>query len=156
MDEAEAQRRMQDPDLAQKRKVAVALFETAIHAIAGRHAHARANKGEWLRQSAWCWSRIALQKSRSGFMCFLNVEYAARVLGQRGPLRSTRIGAFADTTSDHNRLDALYYVDLGETSPLRDEVLGLLADRAMPWLDRAHTMLGQRERNHVPFGMMPR
>lgn len=155
MDEADAQRLMHDPALPQKRKLAVRLLEAAIQPVAASHGHAGGAAGEWVRQSAWCWSRLWLQKSQTGFMCFLNIDYAGHLAGLRGPLRSTRIGAFAATTAEHNRLDALHYVDLGETSPLRNEVVTLLQHRAMPWLDRCHSLLGWRERNHVPFGLMP-
>jgi hypothetical protein len=154
MDEAEAKRRMQDPDLAQKRKAAIALFDAAINEVAVAHAHARQGKG-WERQSAWAWSRLLLQKSSAGFACYLNIDYAAQLAGQRGPQRSARIGAFAASVADHNRLDSLYYVDLGPVSALRDEVMDLLQRRAMPWLDRCHSLTGMRERNHVPFGLMP-
>ncbi len=156
MDEDEAKRRMLDPDLAQKRKAAVTLLDAAIDQVATAHAHAHARQGGgWERQSSWCWSRVHLQKSRAGFACYINIDYAAQLAGQRGALRSTRIGAFAASVEDHNRLDSLYYVDLGPVSTLRDEVIGLLQRRAMPWLDRCHSLLGGRERNHTPFGLMP-
>ena len=154
MDEAEAKRRMFDPDLAPKRRAAVALMDAAIDQVATQHGHAR-QAGGWERQSSWCWSRVWLQKSRAGFACYLNIDYAALLAGQRGALRSTRIGAFAASVQDHNRLDSLYYVDLGQVSVLRDEIIILLQTRAMPWLDRCHSPLGGRERDHVPFGLMP-
>ena len=154
MDEAEAKRRMLNPDLAQKRKAAIKLMDAAIAEVATAHAHVRA-AGGWERQSSWCWSRVWLQKSRAGFACYLNIDYAAMLAGQRGALRSARIGSFAASVEDHNRLDSLYYVDLGPVSALRDEVIGLLQARAMPWLDRCHSLSGLRERNHVPFGLMP-
>lgn len=154
MDEAEAKRRMLDPDLAPKRKAAVALLDAAIDEVAARHAHVRRDGG-WERQSSWCWSRVWLQKSRAGFACYLNIDYAAQLAGKRATPRSTRIGAFAASVEDHNRLDSLYYVDLGPVSPLRDEIVNLLQTRAMPWLDRCHSLLGGRQRDHVPSGLMP-
>jgi hypothetical protein len=88
-------------------------------------------------------------------MCFLNIDYAARLGSLKGPVRSTRVGTFAASVADSNRLDALYYVDLGEDSPLREEIIGLLQRRALPWLDRCHRLLGWRARSHVPFGLIP-
>jgi hypothetical protein len=155
MDEAEVHRRMLDRDLAPKRKAALALLDTAVTPIAAAYAHDRQKAGSWERLSALCWSRVYIQKSSSGFMCFLNVGYTAVVMGQRGTLRSTRVGAFAPSVADHNRLDSLYYVDLGPVSPLRDEMLDLMARRVMPWLDRCHSPAGTRERAHAPFGLMP-
>ena len=155
MDQADVERLMLDPDLPRKRKLALRLFAAAIEPVAAAHGHAGSATGGWIRQSALCWSRLWLQKSRAGFACFLNIDYANCLAGLKGPVRSTRIGAFAATIADHNRLDALPYVELGEVSPLRDEVIGLLQMRAMPWLDRCHSMLGGSERNHVPFGLMP-
>lgn len=151
----DVQRLMLDPELPQKRKLALRLFTAAIEPVAVAHGHVRAATGEWIRQSAWCWSRLWLQKSRSGFACYINIDYASLVAGLKGPLRSARIGAFAASVADHNRLDALHYVELGEVSPLRDEIMTLLQARAMPWLDRCHSLTGTRERNHVPFGLMP-
>lgn len=155
MNDADAQRLMLDPALPQKRKLAQRLFAAAIEPVAAAHGHAKRAAGEWVRQSAWCWSRVWLQKSQTGFACYLNIDYASLLAGIKGPLRSARIGAFAATVADHNRLDALHYVELGETSPLRDEVIELVKTRAMPWLDRCHSLTGTRERNHVPFGLMP-
>jgi hypothetical protein len=155
MDQADVQRLMLDPELPQKRKLAQRLFAAAVAPVATAHGHAKGAAGEWVRQSALCWSRVWIQKSRSGFACYLNIDYASLLAGLKGPLRSARIGAFAATVADHNRLDALHYVELGETSPLRDEIITLLQTRAMPWLDRCHTLTGARERNHVPFGLMP-
>lgn len=126
MEQADIQRLMLDPALPQKRKLALRLLETAIDPVVAAHGHTSGGVGHWVRQSAWCWSRLWLQKSQTGFMCFLNIDYATRLAGLKGPVRSTRIGAFAANTAEHNRLDALHYIDLGEISPLRDEVLGLL------------------------------
>lgn len=151
----DVQRLMLDPELPQKRKLAQRLFAAAIAPVAAAHGHAKGRAGEWVRQSALCWSRVWIQKSRSGFACYLNIEYASQLAGLRGPVRLARIGSFAPATADHNRLDALHYVDLGETSPLRDEIIGLLRTRAMPWLDRCHSLTGARQRDHVPFGLMP-
>jgi hypothetical protein len=155
MDEADAQRLMLDPALPQKRKLALRLLTAAIDPVAAAHGYVSGAAGEWVRQSAWCWSRLWLQKSQSGFMCFLNIDYAARLGSLKGPVRSTRVGTFAASVADSNRLDALYYVDLGEDSPLREEIIGLLQRRALPWLDRCHRLLGWRARSHVPFGLMP-
>lgn len=152
--DAQARERYQHPALAAIRKLAVKRLVGEITPIAAKHGHVHGKDG-WVRDSAWCWSRLWLQRGRGGFNCYLNVEYRPKTLGLTGATHATRVGQFAPRKRQIDGTDALFYTDLQDTSPLRELMLGILRDRVMPYLDKCHTLIGLGARTHKPFGMMP-
>jgi hypothetical protein len=152
--QALGRQRYQHPDLATIRKAAIKRLIAEITLIATKHSHVQ-SKQEWVRESAWCWSRLWLQRGRGGYNCYLNVEYRPKLFSLAGSVNATRVGAFAPRKRQIDGTDGLFYTDLQDISPLRDLMLGLVRDRVMLYFDRCHSALGLRARTHKPFGMMP-
>jgi len=105
--------------------------------------------GRWDRATAFARTWVEIQRSSSGLACYLNLGRFQRLLSWEwvppgAYFSGWRIGDFADSTSEHNSLDALAYEQLDGDSPLRTRVMALLAERALPFLKASHHPLSAR------------
>ncbi len=135
-----------DPAFPAKREAAVALICQAITDIATPMGYTR--KGTtWTRTTLKGRTAINLQRSRYGFVAYINLRF---LLPDGTPPTS---GVWA--RDDNIRLQRFYvppeqsgaedgvltYLDVHDNPACLDEPLHILATRALPWLDAHHSKL---------------
>ncbi|MEM5501965.1 DUF4304 domain-containing protein [Ahrensia kielensis] len=106
------------------------------------------DKDHWTRNNIFARTSIAIQKSKYGNGCFINVSAANRY-----PLRAIayplgpsvgvhRIADFVDAQKRLKAFDLHDYNELENNSVLLDTITSVLRDRALPWLNYCHTLRG--------------
>ena len=133
---------------ASLRERVVRMLHREIDAILAPAGYVQAG-GRWSRTTAFARTWVEIQRSSSGLACYLNLGRLQRLLNWEWVPPGTyfsgwRIGDFADSTAEHNSLDALTYDQLDGDSPLRAKVMALLSERALPFLKASHTPFGYR------------
>lgn len=139
--------------LVAARKRALARLTKELDAVLLTRGYQR--KGSrWSRTGWFATTFVEIQKSRYGLDCYIN-------LGRDPPDRTWRrpsyrengcwrIGALAGSIADANRLDRLPYFKLDSEPALLEEIVALVADRAVPFLRRCQGPLGAFVRMPAP------
>jgi hypothetical protein len=132
-----------DPDFPRKREAAVLAICAAIDRVAAPSGYA-CRGTTWSRASVRGTTAVNLQRSRYGFEAYLNLRFlpadgidlAATPWAQDDDIR---IASFY--LPDENvaaEPGVIFYLDVHEDPASLDQVMRILATRALPWLDAHH------------------
>lgn len=132
------------PDLKAIRQRAVAALRADMDAVLAPAGYVRSGN-IWQRVTGFARTLVELQRSASGHACYINITRYQRLLKwewipQGAVYGGWRLGDFQPQGAEP--LDQLFYVDLDKDQALRQRVTGLLSDRVLPFLKRAHLPWG--------------